>query len=605
MNTYLDYQLIAKDLARSLDRTSKQPVVSRETKYYLDNIGKVKSIDDFLKNDRLFKYAMKAFGLEDMAYAKAFMKKALTEGIDKSDSFANRLSDKRYAEFVKAFNFVRYGDLATSYNSAQHDVPKNFNLQIGLTYTQQGLDFADSEVSYYIGKISSVKSIDDLMADSRLLNIALGAFGLDAKTETPARIREMLEGGISDPNSPANKLGDLGDKRYANLVAAFDFAKYGADTTAQDAVQTIVPKQFLANAGLNTIIPRAEYTKAESDYYAANIGKVKSIDDLLADKRLLRAAMSAYGLDVDAQSPKQIREMLEGGVTDPNSPANKLPDKRYAAFVTAFNFVQYGEGTTARDAVQKDTLKLYTTKSQLGLIKPGSDYVAAEAAYYAANVVKLRSIDDLMADKRLLNYALTAYGLDPAKETPARIRQMLEGGITNPNSSVNKSGSKPYVAFVTAFNFAQYGEKATTRSLAQQPATDNYVRQTLEQDAGQTNDGVRLALYFQRKAPALNNWYQVLGDKAMAAVVRTALGLPESMAKADVDMQVRAFEQKLKITDFADPVKLAKFLTRFTTMYELNNPSSPQASAVSVLFPRPTTAGVSTDLLFTMQRLKF
>lgn len=136
MSTYLDYQLITRDLTRSLDRTSKQVTVSRDTKYYLDNIGKVKSIDEFLKNDRLFKYAMKAFGLEDMAYAKAFMKKALTEGVDKPDSFANKLTDKRYAEFVKAFNFARYGELATTYNGAQHDVPKNFSLQVSITYTQ-------------------------------------------------------------------------------------------------------------------------------------------------------------------------------------------------------------------------------------------------------------------------------------------------------------------------------------------------------------------------------------------------------------------------------------------------------------------------------------
>ena len=46
----------------------------------------IKSIDDFLGNDRLFAFAMKAFGLEDMAYAKAFMRKVLTEGIDNNDS---------------------------------------------------------------------------------------------------------------------------------------------------------------------------------------------------------------------------------------------------------------------------------------------------------------------------------------------------------------------------------------------------------------------------------------------------------------------------------------------------------------------------------------
>lgn len=605
MSTYLDYQLITRDLARSLDRTSKQTIVSRDTKYYLDNIGKVKSIDDFLKNDRLFKYAMKAFGLEDMAYAKAFMKKALTEGIDKPDSFANKLTDKRYAEFVKAFNFKRYGELATTYNPAQNDVPTNYNLQVGITYTQQGLGFVQDEVGYYIGKISSVKSIDDLMADSRLLYVAMGAFGLDAKKETPERIREMLEGGVSDPNSPANTLANLGDKRYANFVAAFDFGKYGADTTSKDVVQNIVPKQFITAVGLTTIVPRPEYTKAESDYYKANIGKVTSSYDLLNDKRLLRVAMAAYGLDVDAEDPKTIRKMLEGGVTDPDSPANKSGNKAYVDFVTAFNFVEYGRDTTSRDAVQKDTLNLYTAKSQFGLIKPGSDYIAAETAYYDANVVKLHSIDDLMADKRLLNYALTAYGLDPAKETPARIRQMLEGGITDPNSPANKSGSKNYIAFVTAFNFAQYGEKATTRSLAQQPATEKYVRQTLEEDAGKTNEGVRLALYFQRKAPTLTNWYEVLADKALSQVVRTAFGLPEAFAKADIDKQVKLFESKFNIKDFADPVKLNKFITRYTTMYELNNPSSPQMSAATILFAQPTTVGVSTDLLFAMQRLKF
>ncbi len=80
INTMTSYQLIAKDLPRSLARVSKEPLVQRDSDYYLKNIGKVKSIDDFMKNDRLYKYAMKAFGLEDMAYAKAFIRKVLTEG---------------------------------------------------------------------------------------------------------------------------------------------------------------------------------------------------------------------------------------------------------------------------------------------------------------------------------------------------------------------------------------------------------------------------------------------------------------------------------------------------------------------------------------------
>ena len=51
--------------------------------------GKVKTIDDFLSNYKLFSYAMKAYGLEDMAYAKGLMRKVLEGGITASKSLAN------------------------------------------------------------------------------------------------------------------------------------------------------------------------------------------------------------------------------------------------------------------------------------------------------------------------------------------------------------------------------------------------------------------------------------------------------------------------------------------------------------------------------------
>ncbi len=241
-----------------------------------------------------------------------------------------------------------------------------------------GFDFVENEIGYYVSNISNVKSIDDLMADSRLLYVAMGAFGLDSHTETPERIREMLEGGVADPQSPANSLAD---KRYANFVAAFDFAAHGEATTGRDGVQN-APKQFVLNTGLAVVKPSAEFVKAEADYYKANIGKVRSIDDLLRDPRLLRIAMSAYGLNADAEDPRKIRTMLAGGVSDPNSPANKLTDKSYAAFVTAFNFVEHGAATTTRDAVQKDTLKLYTMKTETGLIASSKYFIEAETDYY-------------------------------------------------------------------------------------------------------------------------------------------------------------------------------------------------------------------------------
>lgn len=601
LNTFTSYQLIAKDINKSITQISQQPVVDRDTKYYLDNITKVKSIDDFVNNDRLFKYAMKAFGLEDMDYAKAFMVKALKEGVSDPNSFANKLTDKRYADFVSAFNFAARGSAATSYNPAQQDVATNYALQVNIGASQPGFSYYQAETSYYLTNVSKVKSVDDLMGDNRLLTYAMAAFGLDAKTEPPERVRAMLEGGVSDPNSPANQLPD---KKYAAFVAAFDFVQYGDQATSRDAVQKTVPAGYATGTGLVLVKPSAQYIKGEADYYAANISKVKSIDDLMADKRLLTFAMASYGLDAATETPQQVRAMLTGGVSDPNSPANKLTDKRYATFVTAFNFAQYGQQTTARDEVQKDTPKIYTTESALGFIKPNAAYIQSETAYYLANITKVKSVDDLMADSRLYNFALSAYGLNPATEKRDLIQSVLAGGIRDPNSVANKLTNKAYAGLAAAFNFEQYGETATTNNPAQQATVDKYLRQTLEENAGDTNQGVRLALYFERKAPTITSWYSVLADTALASVVRTALGLPDSFATANIDKQAQLFEQKLNLSDFTDPTKLGKFLTRFTSMWEINNPTSSAVTSVSVLFAQPTSVGISTDLMMAMLKLR-
>lgn len=602
LSTFTSYQLIARDIPKAIDRIEADPVTKRDTDYYLANIGSVKSIDDFVKNTRLFTYAMKAFGLGDMAYAKAFMVKALKEGVSDSDSFANKLTDKRYAEFVTAFNFAALGADATSYSPAQQGVTKNYAAQVGLGSFQNGYSYYKGETSNFISNISKVKSIDDLMGDNRLLTYAMAAFGLDAEAEPPATVRAMLEGGVTDPDSPANKSINKG---YAAFVAAFDFVQYGDQATSRDAVQVAIPKAVMAGTGLVLVKPTAQYIKGEADYYAANISKVKSIDDLIKDKRLLTFAMAAYGIDASTQTPKQIRTMVNGGVTDPFSPANLQTDKSYANFVRAFDFAQYGDQTTTRDAVTKDTPKLYTGLSTLGLISPNADAVQAETNYYNANIVKVKSIDDLMADGRLYNYALSASGIDPASVSKDLIRRVLEGGVSDPDSVANKATNKAFARLATSLNFEAYGEAATTRVASQQPVIDKYMRQTLEEDAGKTNEGVRLALYFERKAPTITNWYDVLADTALASVVRTAIGLPDSFATADIDKQAQAFEAKLDLTDFTDPAKLDKFLTRFTSLWEINHPTSTAQTSIGVLFAQPTTVGISTDLMMAMQKLKF
>lgn len=96
----LGYTIISGDMQKSLERVASQTTVKREAQYYEDNINKVKTVDDFLGDYKLYSYAMKAYGLQDMTYAKAFMKKVLESDLTDASSFANKLSDSRYKEFA-------------------------------------------------------------------------------------------------------------------------------------------------------------------------------------------------------------------------------------------------------------------------------------------------------------------------------------------------------------------------------------------------------------------------------------------------------------------------------------------------------------------------
>ena len=210
LNTYMNYQLIAKDIGKAIDRVETEPMVKRETEYYLANITKVKSIDDLMKDDRLFRYAMKAHGLGDMSYAKAFMVKAMKEGIDDSDSFANKLTDKRYYEFVKTFDFVSFGETTTVRTRAQQgtvDMYLRQTLEENAGKQNEGVRLA----LYFERKAGDLTNFYEVLADPALSRVVRTALGHDFA----ARIEVLV-----DAIHAAGQQRLPADRRYANRRAA-------------------------------------------------------------------------------------------------------------------------------------------------------------------------------------------------------------------------------------------------------------------------------------------------------------------------------------------------------------------------------------------------
>lgn len=78
--------------------------------------------------------------------------------------------------------------------------------------------------------------------------------------------------------------------------------------------------------------------KRDEDYFRERIGQVRTADDLMADRRLLRVALGAFGLEGDINSRAFIRKVLTDGTLREGALSNRLADKQYRALSAAFGF---------------------------------------------------------------------------------------------------------------------------------------------------------------------------------------------------------------------------------------------------------------------------
>lgn len=232
--------------------------------------------------------------------------------------------------------------------------------------------------------------------------------------------------------------------------------------------------------------------------------------------------------------------------------------------------------------------------------------VAREKAYYLSEIEKITSIDDFMANDRVFRFAMEAFGLGDMSYAKGFMRKMLEEGLDSSSSLANKLSDSRYKAFVETFNFARYGETTTVFESTRQGTADRYVRQALETQSGEQNQGVQLALYFERKAATLTDPYDILADKALIEVVRVGLSLPENLSALPLDRQADMILKKMDIEDFQDPEKVQKFLETFTMKWDIENGTNLSASSPALqILSSGASVGLSMDLVISLQSLKF
>ena len=226
------------DTARWRSITAKAPDVAVQTKYFQDNIGKVKNADAFVNNARLFNYAMKAFGLGDRLYARGLMKQALQQGVSSRSALAYKLNDPNVLAFAKAFDFAAKGAQTTQSASLVKSVTDQYTqnaLETDQTTRNAGVGLA----LYFQRKAPNVTSAYGLLADKKLLQVVQTALDISPMTgvmpidRQAALLSRKID--LTDFKDPAKLQAFI-----ARFAAQYDY-KYGdASATGSTATNAIL-----------------------------------------------------------------------------------------------------------------------------------------------------------------------------------------------------------------------------------------------------------------------------------------------------------------------------------------------------------------------------
>ncbi|MBL4917011.1 DUF1217 domain-containing protein [Szabonella alba] len=97
-------------------------------------------------------------------------------------------------------------------------------------------------------------------------------------------------------------------------------------------------------------------------YFRERIGSISTAEGLVDDRRLLRVALGAFGLEGEINNRYFIRKVLEDGTLKDQALSNRLADKQYRAFSAAFGFGDFSVPRTKLSDFADTILTDYRTR---------------------------------------------------------------------------------------------------------------------------------------------------------------------------------------------------------------------------------------------------
>lgn len=159
-----------------------------------------------------------------------------------------------------------------------------------------------------------------------------------------------------------------------------------------------------------TLTASEPMVKAQTAYYQANIGSVKTPSDLVNNYRLFSYVMNAFGLGDMMYAKALVQKTLEQGTGSTKDLAYTLNNPSLLALAKTFDFAANGASTTSSTAVKTGVVNSYiehSMETEQGQSNPGIQL----ALYFKQNAPNITSAYNILADKNLLTVVQTALGI--------------------------------------------------------------------------------------------------------------------------------------------------------------------------------------------------
>lgn len=570
ITSFQSYQFYTKDINETLRRAAADAVTSRELQYYRDNIGSITSIDEFLGDDRIYAYAMKAYGLEEMTYAKAFIRKVLESDLTDTDSFANLLTDTKYRTLAAAYDF---GNTVTS-----EIIQTTSQIDNLIDTYEQSIEDNDGQLkadtAYFTAVSQTFTTVDDLFRDTRARDYVFTTFGIDPSTFDYNTIKSVITSDISDANSYVNSViapqvndwlvlvDDLNtqladpantpaqkDKinylitqyskaiakadNFYNLAAAFNFKADGTLDAGVDAMSAAQLKMVTESYVLSQ--PRLTTTGAllNKQYYEDTISTVTTIDELLDNSRLSIMLLTAYGIPLTT-SRADVKWALEQDTSDLNGEIY-TKSEGMIALAKAFNFEADGSITPGLDIQDSDQIYL-TMANYIDKYNDADDEAdQAAIAKYKLYIGLTKNLDDFLSAEpaavTIREFALKAFNIAPDEVSTFKLKQIFTSDPYDPESYVNQMKDDRFVQLVKAYNFAADGSIGSPRYAQSENEITRiskaYYTAVTRLDSSESSKAAAEAeaVYYRTQLQSLETVDQLLADVRLKNVLLVAEGL--------------------------------------------------------------------------------